>query len=375
MKLSVVIPAHNEREAIAATVTELHHRLTAASIDHEIVIINDHSTDGTEEVLQRLCVEVPGTRYLNSVYSPGFGLAVRYGLENFTGDAVAIFMADASDRPEDLIRFFQTMIRQNVDCIFGSRFTDGGGVVDYPLPKLILNRIANHGIRLLFNLPYNDVTNAFKLFRRHVIEGVKPILSHHFNLTIELPLKAIIRGYSYAIVPNHWINRKTGESKLKIKEMGSRYMFIVIYCFIEKWMGKWGRGAITPFFVRIVSVALIASACWNIFAYQKSVSNLPPRDRDDLVLQEQRFAEIRRILLQIGFSGNIAFVANQENESRYLHAQYVMVPWVLLRYSRDARFLLADFGKESPSETPEIPQGFSRIYDSGDGLLLFEKKP
>jgi dolichol-phosphate mannosyltransferase len=149
-----------------------------------------------------------------------------------------MYMADASDRPEDLVRFFRAMVADGVDCVFGSRFVEGGRVVDYPLPKLILNRLANHWIKLLFRLPYNDVTNAFKLFRRHVIEGVKPLLSHHFNLTIELPLKAIIRGYSYSIVPNHWINRKTGKSKLKIQEMGSRYMFIVLYCFIEKWLSR-----------------------------------------------------------------------------------------------------------------------------------------
>jgi dolichol-phosphate mannosyltransferase len=238
MKLSVVIPAHNEREGIGPTVKQLHERLADDTILHEILVINDHSNDGTEDVLRSLCLEVPNTRYVNNPYSPGFGLAVRYGLENFTGDAVAIYMADASDRPEDLVRFFRTLVADGVDCVFGSRFVPGGRVIDYPLPKLILNRLGNYWIKLLFNLPYNDVTNAFKLFRRHVIDGLRPILSHHFNLTIELPLKAIIRGYSYAIVPNHWINRKTGESKLKIKEMGSRYMFIVLYCFIEKWLSR-----------------------------------------------------------------------------------------------------------------------------------------
>jgi len=87
-------------------------------------------------------------------------------------------------------------------------------------------------------LRYNDVTNAFKMYRSHVIPGLRPFLSHHFNLTVELPLKAIIRGYTYAIVPNEWINRKEGVSKLKIKEMGSRYLFIVLYCFLERWLSR-----------------------------------------------------------------------------------------------------------------------------------------
>jgi dolichol-phosphate mannosyltransferase len=177
-------------------------------------------------------------RWLNNTPPHGFGFAVRRGLENFTGDAVAVYMADASDTPEDLVRFFRTMERLDVDCVFGSRFMRGSRVVDYPAPKLVLNRLANAFIRILFGLRYNDTTNAFKLYHRRVIEGVQPLLSHHFNLTVELPLKAMIRGYNCAVLPNTWINRKAGESKLKIKEMGSRYLFIVLYCFLEKWLSR-----------------------------------------------------------------------------------------------------------------------------------------
>src|SRR5205823_3449007 len=122
--------------------------------------------------------------------------------------------------------------------IFGSRFTRDGKVVDYPILKLLINRAANTFIQLLFGLHYNDVTNAFKLYRRQVIDGIGPLISPHFNLTVEMPLKAIVRGYSYVIVPNYWINRKAGISKLKIKEMGSRYLFIVLYCLLEKWLSQ-----------------------------------------------------------------------------------------------------------------------------------------
>lgn len=238
MKLSVVIPAHNEAALLGSTVRILAKDLAGAHIEHEILVINDHSTDSSELVLEQLHTEIPAVRYLNNPGEPGFGLAVRHGLEHFSGDAVALYMADASDRPEDLISFFRTMVAQDVDCVFGSRFVKGARTVEYPWPKLLLNRMANGWIRFVFHLEYNDITNAFKLYRRNVIEGIKPILSHHFNLTVELPLKAIIRGYSYAVLPNYWINRKTGESKLKIQEMGSRYLFIVLYCLLEKWLSK-----------------------------------------------------------------------------------------------------------------------------------------
>jgi dolichol-phosphate mannosyltransferase len=114
----------------------------------------------------------------------------------------------------------------------------GSRVVDYPWFKLAINRLANLFIRLLFGIPLNDTTNAFKCYRRETIEGLRPILSHHFNLTVELPLKAIVRGFSYRVIPIGWHNRTEGTSKLKLKEMGSRYLFIVLYIWLEKHLAK-----------------------------------------------------------------------------------------------------------------------------------------
>jgi dolichol-phosphate mannosyltransferase len=238
VKLSIVIPAHNEQGEIDRTVLGLSSALTAALISHEILVVNDHSSDDTERVLRELQPRVPALRYVNNPEPGGFGMAVRCGLSNFSGDVVAIVMADNSDRPEDVVMFYQVLVDRGVDCVFGTRWSAGGSTVDYPLPKLVLNRLANKFIQGLFWSGYNDVTNAFKMYRREVIDGIQPILSHHFNLTVELPLKAMVRGFSYCVVPNGWINRKTGISKLKVKEMGSRYLFIVLYCLIEKWLSR-----------------------------------------------------------------------------------------------------------------------------------------
>ena len=238
MKLSIVIPAYNESESIGPTIASLQHALDTIRIDHEILVVNDNSSDNTLEVLQALQQKHPTLRYITNPGPNGFGYAVRYGLERFEGDCVAVFMADLSDSPYDLIKFYTTMAEQNVDCVFGTRWSRGGKVVDYPVIKRMVNRLANSIIRVVIGISYNDTTNAFKLYKRHTVEGVKPFLSPHFNLTVELPLKAIIRGYSYAIVPNSWTNRKHGESKLKIREMGSRYFFILMYCFIEKYFSR-----------------------------------------------------------------------------------------------------------------------------------------
>jgi dolichol-phosphate mannosyltransferase len=235
--LSVVIPAHDEESRIGATVRELHQALTAASVAHEILVVNDNSRDRTEVVLKELCREIPTLRYLNNTPPNGFGYAVRAGLAAFHGEAVAIVMADGSDSPQDLVAYHRKML-EGYDCVFGSRFVRGARIVDYPWPKLLLNRIANFVIRVLFWMRYNDVTNAFKLYRRSVIAGLQPLLAYHFNLTVELPLKAIVRGYSYAVIPTAWFNRTEGVSKFRIKEMGSRYIFIVLYCYLEKYLAR-----------------------------------------------------------------------------------------------------------------------------------------
>jgi dolichol-phosphate mannosyltransferase len=235
--VSLVIPAHNEEGCIEQTIHSISQLLEAQKIAYEILVVNDNSRDRTEAILQQLSEENSKVRYINNYYPNGFGFAVRCGLENFRGDAVAIVMADCSDAPEDIVHYYYKL-QEGYDCVFGSRFIKGGKVIDYPTHKLMVNRLANLFIQILFGLKFNDTTNAFKAYRREVIDGVAPLLSHHFNLTVEIPLKAIARGYSYTTVPITWRNRTTGVSKLKLKEMGSRYLFIVLYVLLEKMLSR-----------------------------------------------------------------------------------------------------------------------------------------
>jgi dolichol-phosphate mannosyltransferase len=237
MKLSVVIPAHNEEASIAATVQGLVSALEAERIPFEVLVVDDASTDRTKEVVEGLAHANSAVRYLRSHNPRGFGYTVRSGLDGFTGDAVAIVMADGSDDPADLVRYYR-LLEEGYDCAFGSRFLRGSTVEDYPRFKLALNRFANLGVRMLFRHGYNDTTNAFKAYRREVIETCKPLLSNHFNLTVELPLKAVVRGHSFGVVPISWRNRMTGTSKLKLQEMGSRYAFIVLYVFLERHLSR-----------------------------------------------------------------------------------------------------------------------------------------
>jgi dolichol-phosphate mannosyltransferase len=238
MKLSVVIPAFNEEDSITETVEMLYRDLSAFKINHEIIVINDNSKDNTLEKLEILSNNITTLFYYTNPGPSGFGNAIRYGLDVFKGDCVAIMMADLSDDPMDLIKFYKKMVEDNLDCVFGSRFMKGAKVIDYPKHKYFINRLANSIIKIVIGTNYNDATNAFKLYKKETIKGIQPLLAPHFNLTIELSLKCIVRGYSYAILPNSWRNRKYGDSKLKIKEMGSRYFFILIYCFVEKYFSR-----------------------------------------------------------------------------------------------------------------------------------------
>jgi dolichol-phosphate mannosyltransferase len=235
--LSVVIPARDESGRIAATVEHLHLELRMQGVPHEIVVVDDGSTDGTWSILEELRTRIPECKPVQNLGPHGFGIAITFGFSHACGDAIVVMMADESDDCRDVVRYWKTL-GEGWDAVFGSRFVRGGGVIDYPRHKLLLNRMANLFLRLLFNIPLNDFTNAFKAYRRTVIDGCRPFLSPHFNLTVELPLKTVVRGYSWTVLPITWRNRQSGESKLKIKEMGSRYLFIALYCWLEKYFSR-----------------------------------------------------------------------------------------------------------------------------------------
>jgi dolichol-phosphate mannosyltransferase len=235
--LSVIIPARDEEGCIASTVEHLHLELDLRGVPHEIIVIDDGSTDRTWQILQQEENKFAELRPIQNKKQHGFGRAIACGLEAMKGDAAVIMMADESDDCRDVVRYWEKL-NEGYDCVFGSRFMKGGGTIDYPPIKLFMNRLANAFVRFLFHHGLNDTTNAFKAYRKTVIEGIRPILSPHFNITVELPLKAIVRGYNFAVIPITWRNRRSGVAKLKIREMGSRYLFIVLYVWLEKYFSQ-----------------------------------------------------------------------------------------------------------------------------------------
>jgi dolichol-phosphate mannosyltransferase len=234
---SIVIPARDEEESIPGTLHAFHAELAKNGIDHEFVVVDDGSRDSTWAVLQSLRSAIPTLVPVRNPGPNGFGRAVTFGFTQVRGDAVVVVMADGSDSPSDAVTYWN-LLNQGYECAFGSRFVKGSSVTDYPTAKLLLNRLANFFIKVMFRIRLNDTTNAFKAYRRTVIEGCRPFLAPHFNLTVELPLKAIVRGYSWTVTPISWRNRRHGDAKFKIKEMGSRYIFICLYVWLEKYFSR-----------------------------------------------------------------------------------------------------------------------------------------
>jgi dolichol-phosphate mannosyltransferase len=234
MKVSVVIPAYNEEKNIGKCLAELQATLRDKNrIPYEIIVVNDNSRDATAEVVRAAMKEDPAIRLVDRTPPGGFGRAIRSGLEEVEGDVVVIYMADMSDDPEDVVEYYRK-IQEGYDCVFGSRFIKGSQVTNYPLVKLIVNRIVNRCIKLMFWTKLNDLTNAFKAYRTAVIRDCGPYRASHFNITLEMSIGALIRRYHIAQIPIRWYGRTWGSSNLRLWQMGRRYFSTLLMLFFQR---------------------------------------------------------------------------------------------------------------------------------------------
>tara|TARA_Y100000590_G_scaffold355005_1_gene408570 strand:+ start:2012 stop:2758 length:747 start_codon:yes stop_codon:yes gene_type:complete len=231
--LNIIVPLKNEEKTIENLIEKLNPILDKIDKKTTVTLIDDHSTDDTLKILKEKEQKFNFVKAYKNENESGFGNALKFGIQKNQDDAVIIYMGDCSDAPEDIIEYVK-FLDEGYDCVFGSRFIKNSNLNDYPIVKLIFNRLANNFIRILFLIKYNDITNAFKAYRKEVIKNCYPIISKHFNINAELSLKSIIRGYKYKIIPISWTNRKKGISKFHIKEMSNRYFFTILYIFLEK---------------------------------------------------------------------------------------------------------------------------------------------
>ena len=229
--LSIIIPTRNETDNLQDILDNISSKLK--ELDFEVLIINDYSDDDTLSKSEKLFAPHEQFRVLDNK-KKGLGGAINLGIEKAKGEKIVVMMADMSDDLNDLIKYNELMDKENLDAVLGSRFINGSKVKDYPFQKLILNRIFNFFVSIIFLNKYNDYTNAFKIYKKSILKEIMPLVSESFNIFLEIPLKIISRKYNYKIIPISWLGRKKGKAKFKIKELRSKYLFTLIYCFIEK---------------------------------------------------------------------------------------------------------------------------------------------
>jgi len=232
MSLSIIIPVYNESLQIPITIKKLS-TFKKKIKDFEIIFIDNLSTDDT---LRKLKFYTKKKSYFKIYKSKkkGLGSAISTGIIKSKKKYVCVFMFDLSDDVKDLVRYFKEISENKLDAVFGSRFLSQSKVKNYPTHKLILNRFINNIIKLIFLSDYNDFTNAFKIYKRSTLNKLFPLVSDNFNIFLEIPLKIITRNFSYKIITINWTGRKKGTSKFKIKELGSMYLFTLLYCLFEK---------------------------------------------------------------------------------------------------------------------------------------------
>ena len=235
MKVSIIIPIRNEELVLKKIIENLENKL--GNLPYEIIFINDYSTDNTFSLLQELIKNKNQINLYNNKRK-GLGGAITGGINKSTGELICIMMSDLSDDIEDFKKYYKIIKEENVDAVFGSRFINGSKVIEYPKKKLVLNRIFNITTKLLFLSDYNDFTNAFKIYKKDALLKTFPLVSESFNIFLELPLKIVSRKMKYKIIPISWTNRKEGDSKFDIKELRSKYLFTLIYCWLEKLLLK-----------------------------------------------------------------------------------------------------------------------------------------
>ena len=231
MSLSIIIPCRNEEENIYSTIYSLKKKLSKKIKNYEIIIVNDFSEDKTLEICKKFSSK---KIIVKNNLKKGLGGAINLGIESSKKKYTTIMMADSSDSFFDLIKYYKTINCEDLDAVMGSRFLKESKISDYPIKKLIFNRIFNYMVKIFFFSDYNDFTNAFKIYKRNCLIEIKPLVSENFNIFLEIPLKIISRKKKYKIIPINWKNRKKGNTKFKIKELSSKYLFTFVYCLIEK---------------------------------------------------------------------------------------------------------------------------------------------
>lgn len=226
--VSVVVPAHNEAPNIEHLVQSL--LRSYGLYIHEIVIVNDNSTDATAEVVRRVATTEPRVRLVNRSKPNGVGLALRDGYHAATGRYILSMDCDFVDILPQLRSLFR-VVAEGHDGAIGSRFSHDSILINYPFAKLLSNRLCHLLIKLFLVDSARDISNNLKLYRSDIFKEMK-IATPHFSANLETGLRPLLAGRDIVEVPISWINRtaEMGSSTFLLRRVGMSYTRALLAC-------------------------------------------------------------------------------------------------------------------------------------------------
>ncbi len=233
MKLSIVVPAYNEEGNIAGLIREIEKSL---DLDHELVVVNDHSTDKTPDLVEQLSKEYPAVRLVNNSGQKGFTNALKTGFSNSCGEVILPVMGDLCD---DLVTVedMYDKIREGFDVVCGSRYMKGGKRLGGSKFKAFLSSLGGKSLYYILGIPTHDIANAFKMYRKEVIRAID-IQAKGFEISMELPLKAYYLGFKITEVPTVWRERTKGKSSFKIFKLLPAYLKLYLWGIYKSLFGR-----------------------------------------------------------------------------------------------------------------------------------------
>lgn len=228
MNLTIIIPAHNEEEAIIKTLESLKRSI---KIPHKIIVIDDSSSDQTKDVVNNyikknknvICTQTtPNVR--------GFANALKLGFSRVQSGVIVPVMADLCDEPKTINEMY-SKIQKGWDVVCGSRYMKGGRKKGGPILQHYLSVIVCRTVQLLTGVPTSDVSNAFKMYRKEWLDRVKINPSSGVEASMEILLQTYFNGAKITEIPTTWRGRTDGASKFKIIERTPRYSRICLWAF------------------------------------------------------------------------------------------------------------------------------------------------
>ncbi len=232
MRLSIIVPAHNEQDNIVDVIKKIEQ---SVSLKHELIIVNDHSSDGTVDLVKGLLKTYPNIRLIENLADKGFANAIKTGFADVKTELALPVMGDLCDDLATIDKM-RAKIDEGYDVVCGARYIKGGSRSGGSKLKEFLSCWAGISLRCLLGIPTSDITNAFKMYKKTVIDCID-LESVGFEISMEIPLKAYYSGFKITEVPTVWNERTKGKSNFKIFKLLPNYIKLYIWAIAKRITG------------------------------------------------------------------------------------------------------------------------------------------